>query len=117
MTQKKRRLFTNEQKAETVRIVEQADKPVSQVAKELGISVSAVHNWIRQAKIDLKSDPSGQLTSAARKELVALRRDLRRVEMERDFLTAVALSGGTPPTHSLKKAATFFARETGDLRS
>ncbi|MGB7414558.1 MAG: transposase [Thermosynechococcaceae cyanobacterium] len=102
MTQKKRRLFTNEQKAETIRIVEQADKPVSQIAKELGISVSAVHNWVRQAKIDRQGNPNGELTSCERKELVTLRRDLKRVEMERDFL---------------KKAATFFARETGDPMS
>jgi len=99
MTNKKRRIFTDEQKAEALRIVEQADKPVSQVAKELGISVSAIHRWIRQARIDSQSDPSGPLTSSERKELVALRRDLKRVEMEREFL---------------KKAATFFARETGD---
>lgn len=99
MTNKKRRIFTEEQKAETIRIVEQADKPVSQVAKELGISVSAIHRWLKQARIDRRSDPQGALTSAERQELVSLRRDLKRVEMERDFL---------------KKVSTFFARETGD---
>jgi transposase len=41
----------------------------------------------------------GLLTSAERQELNALRRDLKRVRMERDFL---------------KKAATFFARESSD---
>ena len=35
MTQKKRRLFTAEKKAEALHIIEQADKPVSQVAKKL----------------------------------------------------------------------------------
>lgn len=99
MTQKQRRLFTAEQKAEALRILEQADKPVSQVAKELGIGVSTVHTWIRQSKIDRQRDPKGPLTSAERKELFTLRRDLKRVEMERDFL---------------KKVSTFFARETGD---
>lgn len=102
MTQKKHRLFTSEQKAEALRIIDEADKPVSQVAKELGIGVSTIHTWIRQSKIDRKGDPKGPLTSSERKELVTLRRDLKRVEMERDFL---------------KKAATFFARETGDPMS
>lgn len=102
MTQKKRRLFTAEQKAEALRIVEQADKPINQIAKELGIGVSTIHTWMRQARIDCQGDPKGPLTSSERQELVALRRDLKRVEMERDFL---------------KKAATFFARETGDPMS
>jgi transposase len=102
MTNKRRRIFTDEQKAEALRIVEQADKPVSQVASELGISVSAIHRWNRQAQIDRKSDSSGELTSNERKELVALRRDLKRVEMERDFL---------------KKVSTFFARESGNPMS
>jgi transposase len=36
MTQKPRRTFTDEQKAEAVRIVGQSGKPVSQVAQEMG---------------------------------------------------------------------------------
>ncbi|MEO0560017.1 MAG: hypothetical protein AAF170_17755, partial [Bacteroidota bacterium] len=87
------------QKAEALRIVEQSDKPINQVAKELGIGVSTIHTWIRQSRIDRQGSQNGPLTSAERKELVALRRDLKRVEMERDFL---------------KKVSTFFARETGN---
>ena len=97
MTNKKRRLFTNEQKAEVLRIVEQADKPVSQVARELGIGVSTIHTWKRQSKIDRQGDPKGPLTSSERQELVALRRELKRVEMERDFL---------------KKATAYFAKQS-----
>ena len=100
MTNKKRRIFTNEQKTEVLRIVEQTDKPVSQVAKELGIGVSTIHTWIRQSRIDRQGAPNGPLTSSERQELVALRRDLKRVEMERDFL---------------KKVSTFFARESGEF--
>jgi transposase len=103
MTQKPRRLFTDEQKAEAVRIsaapaghVGQSGKPVSHVAKEMGLTESALRNWVKQARIDQQPDPQGELTSAERKELIALRRDLKRVQMERDFL---------------KKAATFcYAR-------
>jgi transposase-like protein len=35
MSPKNRRLFTTEQKSDAVRIVEQSDKPISQIAKEL----------------------------------------------------------------------------------
>jgi transposase len=102
MTQKPRRIFTDEQKAEAVLIVGQSGKPVNQVAKEMGLTESALRNWVKQAKIDRQSDPQGQLTSVERRELNELRRDLKRVQMERDFL---------------KKAATFFARESSDPMS
>jgi transposase len=102
MTKKPRRLFTDEQKAEAVRIVTQSGKPVSHIAQEMGLTASALRQWVKQAQIDHQSDPEGQLTSAERKELIALRRDLKRVQMERDFL---------------KKTATFFARENSDPMS
>jgi transposase len=102
MTQKPRRIFTDEQKAEAVRIVGQSGKAVSQVAKEMGLTESALRNWVKQARIDQHQDPQGHLTSTERKELTELRRDLKRVQMERDFL---------------KKAATFFARESSDPMS
>jgi transposase-like protein len=38
----KRRLFTAEQKADAVKIVEQSDKPISQVAQDLGMSESGL---------------------------------------------------------------------------
>jgi transposase len=100
MTPKPRRLFTDEQKAEAVRIVNQSGKPVSQVAKEMGLTESALCNWVKQAQIDRQPDPQGQLTSAERKELIALRRDLKRVQRSRDFL---------------KKAATFLRQGVGRL--
>ncbi len=85
MTQKPRRIFTDEQRAEAVRIVNQSGKPVSQVAKEMGLTESARSKWVKQAQVDHQSDPQGKLTSAERQELNELRRDLKRVRMERDF--------------------------------
>jgi transposase len=86
MSPKNRRLFTDEQKADAVRIVEQSDKPISQVAKELGISESAVRKWVNQARIDEKGLPQGALTTTERQELAQLRKDNKRLQMERDFL-------------------------------
>jgi transposase len=86
MTQKPRRTFTDEQKAEAVRIVGQSGKPVSQVAQEMGLTESALRKWVKQAQVDRSGDTEGALTSAERQELTALRRDLKRVKMERDFL-------------------------------
>jgi transposase len=87
MTQKPRRMFTDEQRAEAVRIVivHQSGKPVIQVTREMGLTESALRRWVKQAQIDQESDPQGKLTSAERKERNELRRDLKRVQMERDF--------------------------------
>jgi transposase len=70
MSPKQRRLFTDEQKAEAVKIVEPSDKPISHIAQELGISDSALHKWVNQARFDEKGIPQGALTTSERHELV-----------------------------------------------
>lgn|SRR5689334_15812642 len=97
MSKKKRRAFTPEQKAEAVKIVKNSGKSVTQVAQEMGLTVSALRNWVKQDETSRSPVPRESLTADERAELVRLRKDLKRVEMERDFL---------------KKAAAFFARET-----
>ena len=47
MTQKPRRYFTDEQKAEAVNIVKQSGKPVSRVAKEMGLTENALRKWVK----------------------------------------------------------------------
>ncbi|MCY0989479.1 transposase [Nannocystis sp. ILAH1] len=97
MSKKKRRAFTPEQKAEAVKIVKNSGKSVTQVAQEMGLTVSALRNWVKQDETSRSPAPRESLTADERAELVRLRKELKRVEMERDFL---------------KKAAAFFARET-----
>ena len=96
MGKKRRRTFTPEQKAEAVKIVQQSGKSINQVATELGLTTSSLRNWVNQAEIDQRGAPDGPLTSEERAELAQLRKELKRVQQERDFL---------------KKAAAFFARE------
>ena len=102
MPQKKRRQYTKEQKAEAVRIVQESGKPVVQVAQEMGLAESVLRQWVHKAKIDANPSPDGALTSTERQELNYLRRELKRTQMERDFL---------------KKAAAFFAKDSSDLTS
>jgi len=90
-----RRSFTKEYKAEVVALVRTSGKSVGQVAKELDLTETAVRAWVKQAAIDEKKDPHGPLTSEERAENTRLRRELKTVTMERDFL---------------RKAAAFFAR-------
>jgi transposase len=97
MGKKRRPSFTSEFKAEAVKLALDSKKPNSQVARDIGVSESALRRWIGQAEIDAGNNPTGALTSAERQELTRLRQELRQVKMERDFL---------------KKTAKFFARES-----
>jgi transposase-like protein len=91
-----RRKFTAEYKAEVVRLIQDGGKPIGEVSRDLGLTESAVRNWVSQSKIDAGGGGTGELTTAERAELVALRREARQLRMEREIL---------------KKAAAFFAKE------
>ena len=95
MPKRKRRKFTPEQKADAVRMVREVGS-VAKVARDLDLTETSLRNWVKQAEIDEGRGPEGALTSEEREELRRLRRENRRLQMERDFL---------------KKAATFFAKE------
>jgi transposase len=95
MARRKRRNFTREYKAEVVGLVRTSGKSIGQVAQELDLTETAVRAWVRQAGIDGRRDPHGPLTSEERAELTRLRREMKTLTMERDFL---------------RKAAAFFAR-------
>ena len=69
-------------------------RPIAQVAKSLGISESCLRNWLAQA--DRDEGRREGLTSEERKELAALRREKRRLEVENEIL---------------RRAAAYFARE------
>jgi transposase len=86
MEKPKRRKFTKEFKAEAVRLCKVGDRSIGQIAKELDLSETPLRSWVKQADIDEKHDPAGALTTAEREELGRLRRDVKRLEMEREVL-------------------------------
>jgi transposase-like protein len=70
------------------------EKPIAQIAADLGIAESCLRNWLKQADID---DGGRQgLSTDERAELVALRRELRTAKMEVEIL---------------KRAAAYFAKD------
>ena len=71
------------------------EKPVAQIAEDLGISDSCLRGWMRQADLDEGRRADG-LTTAERDELVELRRELKVAKLENEIL---------------KRAAAYFARE------
>ncbi len=95
MPKRKRRKFTAEQKADAVRLVREV-RSIAQVARDLDLTETALRHWVKQADIDEGHGPEGALTTEEKEEGRRLRREVRTLRMERDFL---------------KKAAVFFAKE------
>jgi transposase len=79
MSPKPRRVSTDEQKVEAVRIVAQSGKLISQIAQEMRLSESALRNWVKQSQIDQTAASNGALSTEERQDLVKLRRDNKRL--------------------------------------
>lgn len=86
-----RRHFSGEEKAAAVAQVLEHKLPMSQVARELGLTLSALRNWVKAAEdAAAKGEDLAQVA-----EIKQLRKDLARAKEEIDIL---------------KKAAAYFAR-------
>jgi transposase len=84
---RQRRKFTKEFKDDVVKMVVEGGKSIAGVARDLDLTESSVSNWVKQAKA---ADQDGALGSGVtleeRTELMRLRREVRELRMERDFL-------------------------------
>jgi len=94
---RRRRRFSAEYKAETVRLIQRSGKSIGQMALELGIGETALRRWVEQGELEAGRGPEGALKRTEREELVELRRENRRLRLEREIL---------------KKATAFFAKES-----
>jgi transposase len=94
MGKRHRRKFTDEFKAETVRLIRESGRTVASVARELDLTETAVRDWVK------RSDASGSadtLSADERVELRRLRKENRELRMEKEIL---------------RKATAFFAKES-----
>ncbi|MGH3781471.1 MAG: transposase [Pseudonocardiaceae bacterium] len=81
-----------------VELAHLGEQPIAALAKQLSISESCLRNWLAQADADDAADGS-RLTTGEKKELAALRRDKRRLEMENNVLKR-ACAPNSSSTHS-----------------
>lgn len=97
---KKPRQYAPEFRQQMVELVRSGRSPES-LSREFEPSAEAIRNWVKQADRDEGRRADG-LTSAEREELSRLRRENRRLRIEREILA---------------KATAWFARETGSVPS
>ena len=96
---RKRRTFTQEFKAEAVRLVH-GGREIAVVGREIGVRADTLRNWVTQAegRAGLAAEEgisTGSMKrSEAEEEIRRLRREVEVLKEERDFL---------------KKAAAYFA--------
>lgn len=89
------RPYPKEFREGALQLVREGERPVADVARQLGIAESCLRRWIKQAELDRGQRDDG-LTTREQEELRRLRRENARLKQEKEIL---------------RKAAAFFARE------
>lgn len=95
----KRQKFSPEFKLEAVRLVKESGRPITSLAKELGVDRKHLYEWVKA--VDEAADPakafpgSGAKPMDQRSEIERLKRELDLAREENEIL---------------KKAAAYFAR-------
>lgn len=87
--------YTEEFRAQVVRMVIDRSRPVADVAGEVGVRTDTVRTWVNRAK-HLKQEQGESGTEESSVDVKRLQRRVRELEMENAFL---------------KKAAAFFAAD------
>jgi transposase-like protein len=86
--------FPAEFKRDVANVARRGDLSIAEVARDFDVSEESVRRWMHQADID--DGIKDGLTSAEQAEVVQLRRNVRRLEMENEIL---------------RRAAAYFARD------
>jgi transposase len=95
---KVQKVYAREFKEQAVQLAQTSGKPITQIARELGISDTSIHQWRKElAAHGKEAFPGSGHQSALEEENRRLKRELERVQQERDIL---------------KKVVSIFSRES-----
>ena len=96
MSKQRRRKHSKEFKKEAVKLVKEQGYQVSEAARNLGIHPNVLGRWKQELGVKQGDDATPDGSAAMQSELNRLRKENKRLQMEREIL---------------KKAAAFFAKE------
>jgi transposase len=88
------RKYPEEFKRDVVAVARRGELSVVEIAADFGLSTKTIYRWMHQADVD--DGVKDGLTTSEQNEIVQLRRDKRRLEMENEIL---------------RRAAAYFARD------
>ena len=95
---KKRKNYSKQFKLDAVKLVTEQGYKVSEAARSLGIHDGSLRRWKKQLESGQSNPfPGNGKMSPEKEELMKLRRENKRLKMEKEIL---------------KKAAAFFAKES-----
>ena len=99
-----RRSFTEEYREEAVRFVIEGQRPVAEVARNIGVHEMTLGRWVKKAREARAAEtpPDAPLSESERMELIRLRGELKESEAENAELRL--------QVEFAKKVATWFAR-------
>ena len=92
---KSKKQYSSEFRESAVKLAIESNRPIAQIAKELGIKKNTLYTWVD--KYTKPKEPVMRTDEHIYDENKRLRKELARVTQERDLL---------------KKAAAYFARES-----
>jgi transposase len=96
----RRSKYSPEFRERSVRLARESERPITAVARDLGIHHETLRVWVRQDEAD-DGTRTDRLATAERDELTALRREVRDLRRSNEIL---------------KAASVFFARELDQPR-
>ena len=97
--QKSQRTFTKEFKVEAMQLAQTSDKPLTPIARDLGIADSTLHHWCKMfSEQGEQAFPGSGHQTLQEEEIRQLRREVDLLRQERDIL---------------KKAIGIFSRGQG----
>lgn len=95
-----RRRYSDELRKQVVDLARAGHRPAS-LARTFEPSERTIRLWVRQAELDVRSG-SGRMTTEVRREMLRMKRENRRLRLERDILKrAVAwFAAGNEPAET-----------------
>ena len=81
--------YSKEFKEEAIRLVKEEGLSQHKVAKLIGVNYQTLRNWVQKAEAENKHQ---QTYTAEQRELMALKKQVKEVKMERDFLKKLSFT-------------------------
>ncbi|MEV6449663.1 transposase [Amycolatopsis sp. NPDC051716] len=91
----RRSKYPEQFRRDAVELVNSSDRPLRQIARELGVNHETLRSWVNVAKQAAEAGPSAE-DQAVADEVTRLRKQVAELQKEKEIL---------------RKAAAYFARE------